>query len=108
MSSRVQHLAARRRKLVEQSDALRAQIAASSGGLAQVLRVADFGVLAGRAMAHSPFTLAGVAAAVLLVRPKSAMRALSLAMTALSVYAQLRRLFGARKRGERRSVISDQ
>ena len=48
MISRLEQLAARRERLVAQSDALRARLAGTTEGIEQVLRVADLGVAAGR------------------------------------------------------------
>jgi len=96
MSSRLEQLGARRERLVAQSDALRARLAGTTEGIEQVLRVADLGVAAGRYVRDRP-VLAWLAAgaAVLIVRPRRAVRGLSFAVTALSIFGQIRRILSA-------------
>jgi hypothetical protein len=98
MSSHLQELGARRRRLVAQSDALRARLSGSTQGLEQVLGFADLGVAAGRYVKGKPLLLwLGIGAAVLIVKPRRARRGISFALTALSIFSQLRRVLSARR-----------
>jgi hypothetical protein len=98
MSTRLQELAARRRHLVVQSDALRTRLSGSTQGLKQVLGFADLGVTAGRYVKGKPLLLwLGIGAAVLIVKPRRALRGVSFALTALSILNQLRQVRSARR-----------
>jgi hypothetical protein len=98
MSRRLHELADRRRALVAQSEALRLRLSGSTQGLRQVLGIADLGMAAGRYVKHRPLLLLlGIGAAVLVVKPRPALRALSLALTTLSIFGQLRRALSARR-----------
>ena len=98
MSTRLDELAAHRRALVAQSHALRLRLADSAHSLKQALGIADLGVAAGRAIARRPLLLlAGIGAAVLLLRRGHALRTLGRTLTALSLLSQLRRLLPERR-----------
>jgi hypothetical protein len=98
VSTRLNELAARRRALVAQSDALRLRLADSTHSLKQVLGIADLGVAAGRAVARRPLLLlAGVGAALLILKRGRAVRSLSRTLTAISLLGQLRRLLPERR-----------
>lgn len=97
MSNRLQELADRRRALVAQSEGLRLQLSKPAQGLAQILGIADLGVAAGRYIGQRPLLLLAIGAAVLIVRPRPALRTLSLALTALSIFGQLRRVLPVRR-----------
>jgi hypothetical protein len=98
MSGHLHALAQRRRALVAQSEALRLRLSGSSRGLEQVLGLADLGVAAGRYVKHRPLLLLlGIGAAVLVVKPRRALRAISLALTAISIFGQLRRALSVRR-----------
>jgi YqjK-like protein len=97
MSNRLQELADRRRVLVAQSDGLRLQLAKPAQGLEQVLGIADLGVAAGRYIRQRPLLLLAIGAAVLIVKPRPALRTLSLALTSLSIFGQLRRVLPVRR-----------
>jgi hypothetical protein len=97
VSTRLDELAARRRALVAQSDALRLRLADSAHSLKRVLGIADLGAAAGRAAARRPLLLlAGIGAAVLLLKRGHALRRLGPVLTALSLLSQLRRLLPER------------
>lgn len=99
MSSRLDELAARRRALVAQSDALRARLADSAHGLERILGVADLGIAAGRAAARRPLLLlAGVGAAALLLTRGHALRTLGRTLTALTLLGPLRRILLSERR----------
>ena len=91
MSTRLDALAARRRALVEQSDTLRMRLAETTPGLKQILGVADLGVAAGRYVRQRPLLLALAMAALLIVKPRAALRFVSIALTAISLFGRLRR-----------------
>ncbi len=97
MSSRLRQLAERRRALVAQSDALRQRLGSSTQGLEQVLGIADLGIAAGRYIKHRPLLLLLGVAALLVVNPRRALRGLSFAVTALSIFGQLRRVLSNRR-----------
>jgi hypothetical protein len=98
MSRRLHELADRRRALVAQSEALRLRLSGSTQGLKQVLGIADLGVAAGRYVKQKPLLLLlGIAAAVLVVKPRRALRTISLVLTALSIFGQLRRVLPVRR-----------
>jgi len=91
MRTRLDALAARRHALVAQSDTLRLRLAATTPGLRQVLGVADLGVAAGRYVRQRPLLLALGGAALLIVKPRAALRFVSIALTAISLFGRLRR-----------------
>lgn len=96
MISRLEQLAARRERLVAQSDALRARLAGTTEGIEQVLRVADLGVAAGRYVRDRPLlSWLTIGAVVLIVKPRRAVRGISFAVTALSVFGQIRQILSA-------------
>jgi hypothetical protein len=99
MSSRLEELADRRRALVAQSDALRLRLTDSAQGIKGIFGVADLGVAAGRAVAHRPLLLllAGVGAALFVLKRGHAMRTLGGALTAISLLGQVRRLLSKRR-----------
>jgi hypothetical protein len=98
VTSRLEDLAARRRALVAQSDALRLRLTDSAHSLKQVLGIADLGAAAGRTVARRPLLLlAGIGAALLLLKRGHAVRALGRALTAISLLSQLRRLLPERR-----------
>jgi hypothetical protein len=97
VSTRLDELAARRRALVAQSDALRLRLADSAHSLKRVLGIADLGAAAGRAIARKPLLLlAGIGAVLLLLKRRHAARSLSRTLTAISLLSQLRRLLPQR------------
>jgi hypothetical protein len=91
MRTRLDALAARRRALVKQSDTLRLRLAEATPGLKQILGVADLGVAAGRYVTQRPLLLALGMAALLIVKPRAALRFVSIALTAISLFGRLRR-----------------
>jgi hypothetical protein len=96
MSSRLEQLTARRERLVAQSDALRARLGGSTEGLEQALSVADLGLAAGRYVRDRPLlSWLAVGAVVLIVKPRRAVRGISFAVTALSVFGQIRQILSA-------------
>jgi hypothetical protein len=96
MSSRLEQLAARRERLVAQSDALRARLGGTTEGVEQVLRIADLGVAAGRYVKARPLlSWLTIGAVVLIVKPRRALRGVSYAVTALSVVGQIRQILSA-------------
>jgi hypothetical protein len=98
MSSRLEELAARRRDLVVQSGRLRAELSRTTPAFEQVLGIADLGVAAGRYVRDRPLLLwLGIAGAVLLVKPRRAVRGISFALSAISIFGQLRRLLSPRR-----------
>jgi len=97
MTARIDELAARRRALVAQSDALRETFALSAQGVKSTLSFFDMGFAAGRAFGRQPLLLVGLAAAVIAVRPRRIFRALSFALTSLSIYHRVRRAFAGRR-----------
>jgi hypothetical protein len=94
MSRRLAELAARRRALVAQSDALREQASVSARGLRQLLGFVDLGVAAGRSMAGKPLVAVAIAAALMLLRPRRPLRLLGFALTAISIIGHLRQILG--------------
>ena len=91
MRTRLDALTARRHALVAQSDTLRLRLAASTPALKQLLGIADLGVAAGRYVRQRPLLLALGGAALLIVKPRAALRFVSIALTAISLFGRLRR-----------------
>lgn len=91
MRTRLDTLAARRGALVEQSDSLRMRLAETTPALKQILGVADVGMAAGRYVRQRPLLLALGMAALLVVKPRAALRFVSIALTAISLFGRLRR-----------------
>ena len=98
MTARLDQLAVRRRALVAQSDALRDTLALSARGLTSTLTFFDIGVAIGKALGRQPLLLVGIAAALVVLRPRRIIRGLSAALTAASVLRQVGRLFTTRQR----------
>ena len=97
MTARLDELAARRRALVAQSDALRDALALSAQSLKSTLTFFDIGVAVGRSVRQRPLLIVGIAAALVVLRPRRIVRGLSTALTAASVFLQVVRLFTARR-----------
>jgi hypothetical protein len=89
MTQRLRELAAHRRALVAQSDVLREQVAGSAQGLKQVLGFVDLGVAAGRSIAGKPLLVVVAAAAMLVLKPRTALRLAGIALTAAPLFRQL-------------------
>jgi hypothetical protein len=96
VSTQLRELAAHRQALVARSDALRIQLADSTHGLQQLLGVADLGVAAGRSLTRAPLLLAAIGVALLVFKPRPALRALSFALAAIPVLRQVRRFLSDR------------
>jgi len=90
MTARLDELAARRRALVAQSNALRDTLALSAQGLTSTLTFFDIGVAVGRSLGRRPLLLVGIAAALIVLRPRRIVRGLSTALTAASVFRRPR------------------
>ena len=101
MSARLRELTERRRALLAQSEALRECISDRAKGLEQVLNVADVGVAAGRFVAGKPLLVVALGAVLLGLKPRRALRVLSLALGVASVLSQLRQIV-ARSSSSRR------
>ncbi len=97
MTARLDELAARRRTLVAQSDALRDTLALSARSLKSTLTFFDIGVAFGRSLGRQPLLLVGIVTALVVLRPRRIVRGLSVALTAASVFRQVVRLFTARR-----------
>jgi len=95
MSSHLRELGARRRALVAQSDALRRRMSISAQGLRQVVAFVDLGVAAGRSMAGRPLLAVGIVVALVVLKPRRALRLLGLGLTAASIFSSLRQFLSA-------------
>jgi hypothetical protein len=90
-STRLALLAARRRTLVAESNALRDRLDSDAGDVRRSLSVARLGLSAWRSLSRHPLLVAGVAAAVLIIKPRRLIRAGGMAISAIVV---LRRMKG--------------
>ena len=97
MSTRLQELAARRRALTAESDLLRVELAESVQGLRSAAAFLDFGLAAAQLLGRRPVVLAGLlGVALVALRRRRVLQALSIALTAVSILHRTRRLFPRR------------